>query len=75
MYGRNIFFSTPEIPSLANQEVVSYVFYELPTKKSRSLTAFIIKVAENGNLAAKRTITNEIGYVDYSTTRVEKALP
>ena len=43
-----------------------------PTKKICFLTAAIINAADNGNLAAKITITQEEGSVDYSTTHVEE---
>ena len=48
--------------------------YEPPTKKSRSLTAAKINAADNGNLYEKLTITQEEGYVDYSTTHLEEGL-
>ena len=56
------------------QEVVSDVMYEPPTKKSRSLTAAIINAADNRNLDAKITITQEEVSVDYSTIYVEESL-
>ena len=46
--------------------------YEPPTKKIRSLTAAIINASDNGNLAAKITITQEEGYVYYSTKHAEE---
>ena len=48
--------------------------YEPPTKKSRSLTEAIIDEAYNGYLTEKITITQEEGYVDYSTTHIEESL-
>ena len=47
----NYFFSTPGNPSLAHQEVVSYVVSEPPTNKIRSLTASIINTVDNTKLA------------------------
>ena len=57
--GERCFSRTPGNPSLAHQEVVSYVMYEPPTKKSRYLTAAIVNTADNGNLAEKKIITQE----------------
>ena len=65
------FFLNPGNPSLSHQEVVSDVMNEPPTKKICSLTSAIINAAENRNLAAKITITQEEVSVDYSTTHVE----
>ena len=48
--------------------------YEPPTKKSCSLAAAIINAADNVNLAAKITITQKEGSLDYSTTHVEEEL-
>ena len=57
IYGRKIFSVTLGNPSLAHQEVVSYVTHEPPSNKIRSLTAAIINAADNGNVASKITIT------------------
>ena len=48
--------------------------YEPPTKKSCSLAAAIINAADNVNLAAKITITQKEGYLDYSPRHVEEEL-
>ena len=71
IYGRKISFITRDNPSLFYQEVVSDVMYELPTKKSSSLTAAMINAEDNGNLDSKIAITQEEGSVDYSTEHVE----
>ena len=68
------FISTTGNPSLTHQEVVSYDMYEPPTKKIRSLSASIINAAHNVKLAAKITITQEEGSIDYFTTYVEETL-
>ena len=47
---------------------------ETPTKKSHSLTAAIIKAADDGNLAAKPATTQEYGSVAYYITHTEEAL-
>ena len=75
LWKKTLFIITPSNPSLAHQEVVSDVMYEPPTKKIRSLTEAIINAAYDVNLAAKMTITQEEGSVNYSKTHLEEALP
>ena len=58
--------------SLTHKEVVPYGMYEPPTKKSRSITVYIIHVSDNGNLASKIAITQAEGSVDYLTTYLEE---
>ena len=62
--GKKDIFRTPGNSSLPHQEVVPDFMYEPTTKKSLSLTAAIINAADNGNLAAKITITQEEGSID-----------
>ena len=64
IYGRKLFFSTPDNPLLAHQEMVSDVMYEPPTRNIISITAAIINATDNGNLATKIIITQEEGYID-----------
>ena len=71
IYVRKLFFRTPGNPSLAHQEVVSYVMSETPTKKIRSLTVSIINAADNVKFSEKLTTTQEEGYVAYYTAHVE----
>ena len=51
--------------------MVSYVVSETLTMKICSLTSAIINVADNANLAAKITITQEEESIASSTTHVE----
>ena len=64
-------FRNPGNHSLTHQELVSDVIYEPPPKKILSLTAAIINMEDNGNLAAKITITQEERYIDYYKTHVK----
>ena len=64
------FFNNLDNPSLTHQEVVLDVVSEPPTNKSSSLTAAIINVANNANLSAKLTITQEELSIAYSTTHI-----
>ena len=50
------------------------IVYELPTKKSCSLTAAMINAADNATLDPKTTISKEEGYVASFTTHVKGEL-
>ena len=65
-------FSTSGNSSLAYQEVVSDVVSGPPNKKIRSLAAAIINAVDNANFTEKLTITQEEGYISYSTTHGEE---
>ena len=54
--------------------MLSDVVYEPLTNKNCSITAAIINLADNSNLAENLTITQEEGYAASSTTNLETAL-
>ena len=72
LWKKYLLLSLTVTPHSPIKKWLPYVMYEPPTKKSRSLTVYIIHVSDNGNLASKIAITQAEGSVDYLTTYLEE---